>query len=251
MITTFQSQNLLSKFMAHFPWLSSLWLAMTHPWKQHAGCQDDQRQEDMGCCEARNTTGRWSYRLGVLVSEVCHNKLPQTRQLTTTKIYYPTVLESRSPKWMCPTCWFLPQTCSVSLFQLVVITKNCWRFLACGYITAISASAVTWPSPYLFLCPNFPFVIKIPVTGLAQFSSVARSCLTLCDPINLHHARPPCPSSSPGVHSNSGPSSQWCHQAISSSVIPFSSCPQSLPASDSFPMSQLFAWGGQSTGVSA
>ena len=57
--------------------------------------------------------------------------------------------------------------------------------------------------------------------------------------------------STPGVHSDSRPSSQWCHPAISSSVIPFSSCPQSLPASESFPMSQLFAWGGQSTGVSA
>ena len=60
-----------------------------------------------------------------------------------------------------------------------------------------------------------------------------------------------CPSSTPRVHSNSCPSSQWCHPAISSSVIPFSSCPQSLPASGSFPMSQLFAWGGQSIGVSA
>ena len=65
------------------------------------------------------------------------------------------------------------------------------------------------------------------------------------------HTRPPCPSSSPGVHSDSHPSSPWCHPAISSSVIPFSSCPQSLPASESFPMSQLFSWGGQSTGVSA
>ena len=60
-----------------------------------------------------------------------------------------------------------------------------------------------------------------------------------------------CPSLSPGVHSDSRPSSWWCHPAISSSVVPFSSCPQSLPASESFPMSQLFAWGGQSTGVSA
>jgi len=65
------------------------------------------------------------------------------------------------------------------------------------------------------------------------------------------HARPPCPSPTPRVHSDSCPSSQWCHPAISSSVVPFSSCPQSLPASESFPMSQLFAWGGQSTGVSA
>ena len=70
-------------------------------------------------------------------------------------------------------------------------------------------------------------------------------------PQKSQHARPPCPSPSPGVHSDSRPSSPWCHPAISSSVIPFSSCPQSLPASESFPMSQLFTWGGQSTGASA
>ena len=70
-------------------------------------------------------------------------------------------------------------------------------------------------------------------------------------PHESQHARPPCPSPTPGVHSDSCPSSQWCHPAISSSVVPFSSCPQSLPASESLPMSQLFAWGGQSTGVSA
>ena len=63
--------------------------------------------------------------------------------------------------------------------------------------------------------------------------------------------QPPCPSPSPRVHSNLRPSSLWCHPAISSSVVPFSSCSQSLPASESFPMSQLFAWGGQRTGVSA
>ena len=70
-------------------------------------------------------------------------------------------------------------------------------------------------------------------------------------PHELQLARPPCPSPSPGVHSNSRPLGWWCHSAISSSVVPLSSCPQSLPASESFPMSQLFAWGGQSTGVSA
>ena len=70
-------------------------------------------------------------------------------------------------------------------------------------------------------------------------------------PHELQHARPSCSSPSPRVHSDSCPSSQWCHPAISSSVVPFSSCPQSLPTSESFPMSQLFAWGGQSTGVSA
>ena len=70
-------------------------------------------------------------------------------------------------------------------------------------------------------------------------------------PHELQHARPPCPSPTPRVYSNSCPSSRWCHPAISSSVVPFSSCPQSLPASESFPMSQLFAWGSQSIGVSA
>ena len=70
-------------------------------------------------------------------------------------------------------------------------------------------------------------------------------------PHELQHTRPPCPSPTPGIHSDSCPSSQWCHPAISSSVVPFSSCPQSLPASESFPMSQLFELGGQSTGVSA
>ena len=74
-----------------------------------------------------------------------------------------------------------------------------------------------------------------------QFSSVAESCPTL-QPHESQHARPPCPSASPGVRSDSCPSSQWCHPAISSSVVPFSSCPQSLPASESFTMSQLFAW---------
>ena len=69
-------------------------------------------------------------------------------------------------------------------------------------------------------------------------------------PHELQHARPPCASPTPGVHPNSCPSSQWCHPAISS-VVPFSSCLQSLPASESFPMSQFFAWGDQSIGVSA
>ena len=79
------------------------------------------------------------------------------------------------------------------------------------------------------------------------------SCSVVSNSLQPHesqHARPPCPSPAPGVHSDSRPSSQWCHPAISSSVVPFS-FPQSLPASEPFPMSQLFAWGGQSTGVSA
>ena len=86
------------------------------------------------------------------------------------------------------------------------------------------------------------------------FSSVQFSRSVMSDslqPHELQHTRPPCPSPSPGVHSDSCPSSPWWHPAIPSFVIPFSSCPQSLPASESFPMSQLFAWDGQSIGVSA
>ena len=86
------------------------------------------------------------------------------------------------------------------------------------------------------------------------FSSVQFSRSVVSDSLRPHesqHTRPPCSSPSPRVHSDSCPSSPWCHPAISSSVIPFSSWPQSLPASESFPMSQLFSWGGQSTGASA
>ena len=84
-------------------------------------------------------------------------------------------------------------------------------------------------------------------------SSVQFSRSVVFNSMRLHelqHTRAPCPSPIPGVHSDSRPSSPWCHPAISSSVVPFSSWPQSLPASESFPMSQLFVRGGQSTGVS-
>ena len=87
-----------------------------------------------------------------------------------------------------------------------------------------------------------------------QFSSVQFSLSVVSNSLRSResqHARPPCPSPTPRVHSNSPPLSRWCHPAISSSVVPYSSCPQSLPASESFPMSQLFTWGGQSIGVSA
>ena len=84
------------------------------------------------------------------------------------------------------------------------------------------------------------------------FNSVqSLTCVWLLGTHGLQHARLPCPSRTPRVHSDSCPSSQWCHPAISSLVVPFSYCPQSFPASESFPMSQLFTRGGQSTGVSA
>ena len=85
---------------------------------------------------------------------------------------------------------------------------------------------------------------------LQYISSVAQTCPTL-QPHGQQHARPPCQSPTPGVYCNSSPSSWWCHPTISSSVIPFSSHPQSFPASGSFPMSWFFASGGQSIGVSA
>ena len=94
---------------------------------------------------------------------------------------------------------------------------------------------------------GYPFIYLDPLS--VQFSrSVVSDSLW---PHELQHARPPCPSPTPRVHSNSRPSSWWYHPAISSSVVPFFSCPQSLPASESFPVSQLFAWGGQSTRVPA
>ena len=96
-------------------------------------------------------------------------------------------------------------------------------------------------------CQNTTQVLK-------WFCSVQFSCSVVSHSLRPHesqHARPPCPSPTPGVCSDSCPSSRWCQPAISSSVVPFSSCPRSLPASGSFPTSQLFTSGGQSIGVSA
>ena len=97
---------------------------------------------------------------------------------------------------------------------------------------------------------NIVFKTKLVRALFTFFSSVAQLCLTLCNPHGLQHARPPWPST-PRACLNPCPLNRWCHPTISSSVIPFSSCPQSFPASESFPMRQLFAWGGQSIRVSA
>ena len=86
--------------------------------------------------------------------------------------------------------------------------------------------------------------------GISSVQSLSHVWL-FATPWTAAHQASLCTSPTPRVHSNSRPSSRWCHPAISSSVVPFSSCSQSLPASESFPMSQLFTWGGQSTGVSA
>ena len=100
--------------------------------------------------------------------------------------------------------------------------------------------------------PNIAQTTKIVVTKYMYISQF--SCSVVFESLQPHesqHTRPPCPSPTPRIYSNSCPSSRWCHPAILSSVIPFSSCPQSLPASGSFSMSQFFAWGGQRIGVSA
>ena len=114
--------------------------------------------------------------------------------------------------------------------------------------------------PFLFLSLSLRNTLSLKLNSLKSehslfpFSSVQFSHSVMSDslqPHELQHARASCPSPTPGDHPNPCPSSQWCHPAISSSVVPFSSCPQSFPASGSFPMSQLFASGGQSIGVSA
>ena len=111
------------------------------------------------------------------------------------------------------------------------------------YWSGLPLPSPTYESIEYWLARSFHniFVIYIKCISVQFSRSVVSDSLR---PHESQHARPPCPSPTPGVQSDSCPSSQWCHPAISSSVVPFSSCPQSLPASESFPMSQLFAWGG-------
>ena len=132
-------------------------------------------------------------------------------------------------------------------FPLSMVLPSFKKILWLCMWTFVSGLSILFHwSIYLSFCPYHSVFITV---SLVQFShSVMSNSL---QPHESQHARPPCPSPSPGVHPNSCPSSQWWHPAISSSVVPFSSCPQSLPASGSFPVSQLFTWGGQSIGVSA
>ena len=125
--------------------------------------------------------------------------------------------------------------------------RSAWHILHLCATQIYFSAEVLDTAPSWFLQPLLKKIFFIGVS--VQFSrSVVSNSL---QPHESQHARPPCPSPSPGVYSNSCPPSRWCHPATSSSVVPFSSCSQSLPASESSPMSQLFAWGGQSTGVSA
>ena len=164
------------------------------------------------------------------------------------------------------------------IFQKAIVWNSLWVFnisvncflLACN-ISSLSRTQNNWLSLVLlnlYLTADRPFKLCGPavifqalITWIVHehcqscyllggkqiiyewtFSSVQFSHSVVSDslwPHELQHARPPCSSPTPGVHWDSRPSSQWCHPAISSSVVPFSSCPQSLPASESFPMSQL------------
>ena len=105
---------------------------------------------------------------------------------------------------------------------------------------------IFWPSP-LILVPESWNAIWKSLSSVQISHSVMSNCLQCHEP---QHIRPPWLSPTPAVHPNPCPLSRWCHPTISSSVIPFSSCPRSFPASGSFPMSQLFAWGGQSISFS-
>ena len=138
-------------------------------------------------------------------------------------------------------CWIFHFTDVYILFNHPSVDRH----LDCFHSLAINHKLL-WTSMYqcmfsVLLSSNFRWTIQF-------------RCLVMSSSLQLHesqNARPRCPSPTPGIHPNPCPSSQWCHPAIKSSVVPFSSCPQSLPASESFPVSQLFSSGGQSIGALA
>ena len=128
----------------------------------------------------------------------------------------------------------------IKLYKAIIVTLYCWVYTTYKCILYITAITQRWGER-----------MELPWSKVSVFyqNSVCFSHSVVSDssrPHELQHPRPPCPSPTPRVHSDSRPSSRWYHPAISSSAVPFSSCPQSLPASESFPMSQLFTWGGQS-----
>ena len=147
------------------------------------------------------------------------------------------------------TSWSLDSLYSEFYTELYLFVLQC---------IILPPSAPTWTiAPNSFLMPSlfflFFFLLYIQFSSV-QFSSVQFICSVVFNSLQLHglqHSRPPCPSATPGIYPNSCPLSQWCHPTISSSVTPFSSCPQSFPASETFQMSQFFTSGGQSIGVLA
>ena len=124
------------------------------------------------------------------------------------------------------------------------------RYSACSTLTCFCCSGTV--QSHCITHFSLPCFLRVRLYLFLLFSQFSRSVMSdSLLPHELQHARPPCPSPTPRVYSNSCLSSRWCHPAISSSVVPFSFCPRSLPASGSFPVSQLLACGGQSIGVSA
>jgi len=183
--------------------------------------------------------GRCSLLQGIFLTQGLNPGLPHCRQ-TLYRLTHEGILYHLSCQPLC--AWDFPgKNTEVGChFLLQGIFWNQGSNLGLLQCRQILHHWAIWEAPYNDLNACFSSV---------QFSlSVVSNSLR---PHELQHTRPPCPSPTPGVHSNSRPSSQWCHPDISSSVVPFSFCPQSLPASESFPISQLFAWSGQSTGVSA
>ena len=152
----------------------------------------------------------------------------------------------KSPSWASKRKKGLPfpSPCSHTLAYSRIPLLNWW-----GWTQSKNLCWTTKPQVRRLFGVHY-FLCSLDVDRV-QFSSVAQSCPTLCDPMDYSMPGPPCPSPTPRVHTNPWPLSWWCHPTVSSSVIPFSSCPQSFPASGSFQMSQLFASGGQRIGVSA
>ena len=161
--------------------------------------------------------------------------------------------------------WYLPSYLHItwiyySFFSLVIICSffrlwRSWKSRISHFFPPLLTSLLctTFSNPYSLSLTDYDYTIIVldeSSVFYIQFSSVSQLCPTL-QPHELQHTRPPCPSPTPRVHPNLCPLSRWCHPTISSSVVPFSSCPQSFPASGSFQMSQLFALGGQNIGVSA
>ena len=134
--------------------------------------------------------------------------------------------------------------CFISLYLLTTFTQF-------PYLHPQPPATTNWISYYEIFLDTTSVLSYSICLSISDFTSVQSVMSDSLWPHESQHARPPYPSPTPRVYSNSCPLSQWCHPAISSSVVPFSSCLQSLPASGSFPISQLFTWGGQSIRVSA
>ena len=170
--------------------------------------------------------------------------LPKTIQVTNMRCYHlyseEVCMVTNSIMISCFDFLSDPGGFDIQIFILIA-REGCLWFLVRDYLKM----QIEWSS----LKPRLQHSLWSPYILSVQFNcSVVSDSL---QPHEMQHARPPCPSPTPGVYPNSCPLSRWCHPAITSSIIPFSSCLQSFPASGSLQMSQLFASGGQSTGVSA